>query len=174
MATYSFHANGALQFAPAANSSEHDFDFLIGSWFIHNRKLNQRLVGSQDWIEFGASGTLRQILQGFGNIDDFVTEFEGKPFEGMSLRIFNPLNKLWGIYWSDTSRYTLDKPVFGSFDGDIGKFYCLDMINGKDILVMFQWDKHNPEKPVWSQAFSPDNGKTWEWNWYMTFTRHKS
>lgn len=174
MASFSFNAEGILQLTPSQTSSERDFDFLTGSWFIHNRKLNERLAGCQDWTEFGASGTLRKILHGFGNIDDFITEFDGKPFEGMSLRIFNPLTKLWAIYWSDTSRYTLDKPVFGSFNGNIAKFYCLDMLNGKEILVMFQWDKNNPAKPVWSQAFSPDNGKTWEWNWYMTFTREKN
>lgn len=171
MTTFSFHTNGTLQVKPAASSSNHDFDFLLGSWSIHNRKLNERLNNCQEWTEFGAQGTLRQILHGFGNIDDFVTEFDGKPFEGMSLRIFNPQTKLWAIYWSDTSRYTLDKPVFGSFDGNLGKFYCTDLFNGKEIFVMFQWDKENPAKPVWSQAFSTDQGKTWEWNWYMTFTR---
>jgi len=173
MTTFSYRDEN-LQVTPSASSSEHDFDFLTGSWFIHNRKLNERLNNCQDWTEFEARGTLRQILQGFGNIDDFVTEFEGKPFEGMSLRIFNPLTKLWAIYWSDTSRYTLDKPVFGSFDGNIGKFYCTDIFKDKEILVMFQWDKQNLTKPVWSQAFSTDKGKSWEWNWFMTFTRERS
>lgn len=39
--------------------------------------------------------------------------------------------------------------------------------NGKDILVKFQWDKTDPDHPIWSQAFSPDNGTYLEWNWYM-------
>ena len=170
MASFSITAEGTLELTPSKNSSESDFDFLEGSWHVHNRKLNQRLTNCQEWTEFEATGTLRKILQGFGNIDDFITAFDGKPFEGMSLRIFNPQTKLWAIYWSDTSRYTLDKPVYGSFDGDLATFYCFDVFNGKEILVKFQWDKSDPAKPVWSQAFSPDNGKTWEWNWYMTFT----
>jgi len=62
----------------------------------------------------------------------------------------------------------------GSFDGNMGTFYCMDVLNGKEILVKFQWDKNDPSMPVWSQAFSPDYGKTWEWNWYMTFTRQSS
>jgi len=36
---------------------------------------------------------------------------------------------------------------------------------------MFEWDKSDLQKPIWSQAFSTDQGKTWEFNWYMTFTR---
>jgi hypothetical protein len=38
---------------------------------------------------------------------------------------------------------------------------------------MFRWDKRDPEHPIWSQAFSPDNGKTWEWNWYNVSNRIK-
>ena len=65
----------------------------------------------------------------------------------------------------------MDPPVVGSFVGNIGRFYCKDVINGKAVIVMFQWDKTDPNNPVWSQAFSPDKGKTWEWNWYNTSRR---
>jgi hypothetical protein len=67
----------------------------------------------------------------------------------------------------------LDVPVTGSFENGIGRFYSKDIFNGKDILVMFLWDATDPGKPVWSQAFSDDNGKTWEWNWYMYMSRVK-
>jgi hypothetical protein len=50
-------------------------------------------------------------------------------------------------------------------------FYAKDVFEGKPIIVVFQWDKTNPDGPIWSQAFSPDNGATWEWNWRMTFSR---
>ncbi|MBT1687768.1 NIPSNAP family protein [Dawidia soli] len=163
--------HGALTVTPTATSSADDFDFLIGRWVIQNRKLKARLSNSHEWDTFEATGTLRKVLHGRGNIDDFITAFDGKPFEGMALRIFDPATKLWSIYWSDTHRGTLDKPVVGSFDGDIGRFYCRDTYEGKDIVVMFQWDKTDLAKPVWSQAFSADNGRTWEWNWYMYFSR---
>ena len=32
--------------------------------------------------------------------------------------------------------------------------------------MMFRWDARDKDRPIWSQAFSPDDGKTWEWNWY--------
>jgi hypothetical protein len=65
----------------------------------------------------------------------------------------------------------LDVPVIGSFDGDQGKFYARDVFEGKDVVVQFVWDKSNADLPVWRQAFSADDGKTWEWNWYMNFSR---
>jgi len=58
----------------------------------------------------------------------------------------------------------MDPPVVGSFEGNIGTFYGKDVFRGKPILVVFVWDKTDKDNPVWSQAFSPDNGLTWEWN----------
>ena len=165
---------GNLNIVAFEDSSPNDFDFLVGQWRIHNRKLNSRLNDCQQWTEFEALGTCRKILNGFGNIDEFRTEAGGVPFEGMSLRLFNPKTRLWSIYWADSNLVVLDVPQAGSFDGNIGKFYARDLFEGKEIIVQFKWDKTIPSAPVWSQAFSPDNGKTWEWNWHMTFHAVKS
>ena len=162
-----FNAHGELMITPSETSSPNDFDFLVGQWEIQNRKLQMRLNNCDTWLEFEARGEMSKILLGIGNRDSFKTDFDGKPFEGMSLRLFNPATKLWRIYWADSNVGVLDPPVVGSFSGNIGTFFTKDIFNGEPILVKFQWDKTDPAKPVWSQAFSPDNGKTWEWNWYM-------
>ena len=39
------------KYAPARDGS-HDFDFLIGNWKAHVRRLPDRLVGSTKWIEY--------------------------------------------------------------------------------------------------------------------------
>lgn len=62
------------------------------------------------------------------------------------------------------------------FDFLIGKWTVQNRklksrLKEKDIIVQFRWEASNPHTPVWSQAFSPNNGQTWEWNWYMTFNR---
>ncbi len=62
-------------------------------------------------------------------------------------------------------------PVEGSFSSPIGLFRGHDQENGIPVLVEFRWDKTNPETPTWQQSFSADNGKTWEVNWYMYFSR---
>src|SRR5690606_22893353 len=105
------------------------------------------------------------ILNGLGNMDIYKATFDGKPFEGFTLRLFNPATRLWSLYWVASNTGVLDPPVVGSFEGNNGSFYCKDVYNGKPVLVMFRWDKTDKDKPVWSQAFSPDNGATWEWNW---------
>jgi hypothetical protein len=96
---------------------------------------------------------------------------DGQPFEGMSLRLFNPVTKLWSIYWADSIHGKLDPPVTGSFENSMGLFFGKDYVKGKPILVVFRWDITDKDHPVWSQAFSADNGTTWEWNWYMYFSK---
>ncbi len=164
---------GKLNIIPSPNSSKNDFDFLTGKWSIRNRKLKTRLSRCAEWSEFEAEQEMYKILNGLGNTDFFKTGKGDKRFEGMTLRLFNPQTKLWSIYWADSDKGKLDVPVIGSFENSIGRFYAEDVFNGKDILVKFLWDASNPDEPVWSQAFSDDNGKTWEWNWYMYMTRVK-
>ena len=173
MKQQSFNSAGDLNIAASKSSSPNDFDFYLGKWKIHNRKLKTRLSNCTEWIEFAATDDCYKILNGFGNINQYRRKLNGAPFEGMTLRLFNPQTKLWSLYWADSSAVVLDVPQVGSFDGDTGKFYARDVFEGKPIIVLFHWDRTNPDIPVWSQAFSADNGKTWEWNWYMTAYRQK-
>ncbi|MDX1935475.1 MAG: hypothetical protein SFU21_00075 [Flavihumibacter sp.] len=169
-----FDKNGNLNIMASANSSKNDFDFYEGKWKLHNKKLKTRLNNCTEWIEFESTQEMYRVLHGLGNIDNFLASFDGVPFEGMSVRLFNPKTKLWSIYWADSNEGVLQPPVVGSFDNDIAHFFAKDVFNGKDILVVFRWNIKDRLNPVWSQAFSEDKGKTWEWNWYMFFSKFES
>lgn len=167
-----FSAMGELDIHASATSSQTDFDFLVGKWVLKDKKLKSRLTNSNEWIEFESTVEMHKLLNGIGNMDTYKTMVDGKPFEGIALRLFNPKTKLWSIYWADSNVGVMDPPVVGSFEGNIGRFYCKDKFKGKDIIVVFLWDKTDPNSPVWSQAFSPDNGQTWEMN--ATNTSHRA
>ena len=166
----SFDAKGDLVITASATSSVGDFDFLVGKWKMHNRRLNKRLENSKDWTEFDSSDENSKILSGTADMDTYSTRempgLEGNLFEGVTLRLFNPKTKLWSLYWVASNSGVLDPPVVGSFENGVGHFFAKDTFKGKPIIMMFRWDARDKERPVWSQAFSPDNGKTWEWNWY--------
>ena len=147
-----------------------DFDFLQGRWLICHKKLAERLVGCETWFEFETPAANQLILGGLGNIDHIRIE-SGDFYEGASLRLFDKGSRLWRIYWMDTNGATLFPPVEGSFSGPIGLFRGHDQHNGIPVLVEFRWDKTNFETPTWQQSFSADNGKTWEANWSMYFSR---
>jgi len=157
-------ANGALIIRPSATSSEHDFDYLVGTWKLRNRKLKSRLTHSTEWIAFESRVEMHQILNGLGNIDKYTDQASGKPFEGVAVRLFDSNTRLWSIYWADGSRGSFDPPQVGSFENKVGHFFARDTFKGQPIIVVFRWDVRNPRLPIWSQAFSTDEGKTWEWN----------
>ena len=48
-------------------SGLHDFDFLVGEWRVHSRRLKDVLAGSHDWYEF--DGTIRSwpLMEGRAN-----------------------------------------------------------------------------------------------------------
>jgi hypothetical protein len=167
--------HGELVITPSANSSKHDFDFLAGKWTMDNQRLKCRLNKCTEWITYKSSDeNFGPILNGIANVDIYKTSYnqvDSTPYEGLTLRIFNPKTRLWSLYWVDSNLGTMDPPVVGSFENKVGTFYCKDTFQGKPILVMFQWDKSDPDNPVWSQAFSEDNGLTWEMN--MTNVSHR-
>jgi hypothetical protein len=169
-----FDTSGELLITASATSSKDDFDFLQGKWEIRNRKLKSRLNDCNEWLEFGARQEMHKALNGIGNIDRFFANFNGDPFEGLTIRLFNPNTKLWSIYWADSNEGKLDPPVVGSFENKVGHFFTKDTFNAKNILVVFRWDVQDKNNPIWSQAFSADDGKTWEWNWYMYISKIKA
>jgi len=166
-----FTPDGDLIIKPSETSSEKDFDFFIGKWKLHNKKLQSRFTNCTTWTEFNSTQEMYPILNGLGNIDNFLAEFDGKPFEGMSLRLFNPKTRLWSIYWSDSNTGVLDPPVSGFFENNIGHFFTKDVHEGKEIIMVFRWDVRDKNNPIWSQACSMDKGLNWEWNWYMYMSK---
>lgn len=168
-----FDANGELVIQPSASSSQNDFDFLIGKWKLSHEKLKSRLDNCREWDKFETTVEDFRILEGVGNMDVGYANFNGKPWEGRTIRLFNTKTKLWSLYWVASDTGVLDPPVVGSFENGVGHFFTKDTFKGQKIIMMFRWDVRDKDHPIWSQAFSPDNGKTWEWNWYNVSDRIK-
>jgi hypothetical protein len=156
----------------AARASTHDFDFLHGSWNVHNRYLKGRMRHSTEWIEFDAQSDVQPLLNGLGQLDRYRAVRDGNAIEGVTLRLFNPATGEWSLHWADTvNPGVLLPPMVGRFNGDVGEFFGDELVDGKKVLCRFYWTRTNPDSPRWEQAFSDDGGKTWETNWIMTFTR---
>jgi len=150
----------------------YDFDFLHGKWNIVNRRRRRVFQGCSEWQEFPATGEVEPVLSGFGHIDKFETIFpDGTPLVGLTVRIFNPETQLWSLHWSDSRTCTLFPPVVGRFVDGKGEFFGTDHVKGKEIQVMFTWNEITADSARWAQAFSLDDGMTWEWNWEMLFSR---
>jgi hypothetical protein len=152
-----------------------DFDFVLGRWAVHHHKLADVTDrDSTDWIDFDGEGEARPVLGGAGNVDTVsATLPDGRSFEGMTLRLYDPDADLWRIWWSSTSHPGhLDPPVEGRFRDGRGVFLGEDNFDGKPVLVRYLWSAITDTSARWEQDFSYDGGTTWDQvNWIMTFTR---
>jgi hypothetical protein len=93
----------------------HDFDFLVGQWRAHHRKLKQRLANNHEWTEFEGTLLNQPLMGGYSNVDDTVLNVPGAPYHGVALRAFDPKTQQWSIWWLDsrTPSEPLDPPMIG-------------------------------------------------------------
>ena len=156
-------------------SGLHDFDFLVGTWHSHHRKLKEKLANSRDWEEFDGTLSMRKLMDGHANVDDNVFNTAEGSYRGVGLRSYDTKTGQWAIWWLDGRDPfgQLDPPVKGRFENGVGTFYSTDTLRGKPIRVRFVWSKITPTTAQWEQAYSADEGKTWEVNWTMDFTREQ-
>lgn len=163
----------AAKHGPETTATErdgsHDFDFIYGKFRMPNHRLVKRLAGSHEWTDFISCTEGVPLAGGIGDMDTLRTNY-WKDFVGITVRTYDPETGLWRLYWFDNrfSHGVIDPPVVGKFNGNVGVFEGKDTFNGKPIIMRFTWTinpKGSEAVAKWEQAFSPDDGKTWETNW---------
>ena len=149
-----------------------NFSFLIGKWSVLNRRLKDRLVNSDEWIEFHAEMETKSILNGLGFMDEMKSSYFGDEFIGFSIRILNPESKKWTIYWADTAnpKNGLKEQVVGEFKNGVGEFFGKEVFKDKEVKLRFIWNKPSEDTARWEQAYYDETNNKWETNWTMLFT----
>jgi len=152
---------------------QHDFDFEIGTWKTHLRRLVHPLTGSTSWVEYEGASVVRKVWRGRANVVELVADGPGGHFEGLNLRLYNPESHQWSLNFANSNSGTGSQPTIGEFKNGRGEFFDQETINGRAILVRFVISDITPNSCHFEQAFSEDGGKTWEVNWIATDTRVK-
>lgn len=153
-------------------SNARDFDFEIGKWQVHHRRLKLRLQNCTEWEEFSGRSEMQLTLGRLGNVEHNLIDFPGGMYHAMAIRAFDQASATWAIWWLDgRNPHVVDVPVIGRFADGIGTFMASDSIGDQKVLVRFLWLATDPDNPRWEQAMSLDEGATWETNWVMNFTR---
>jgi hypothetical protein len=164
--------------APNASrrDGQHDFDWEIGTWKTHLKRLQRPLTGSTTWVEYEGTTVVRKVWDGRANLVELDVTGPAGRIEGLSLRLYNPESRQWSLNFSNVRGGTLSPPVIGEFkDGGRGEFFGLDTVEGgRAILVRFVITPVDSSSWRFEQAFSDDGGRTWETNWIATDTRMAS
>jgi hypothetical protein len=152
---------------------QHDFDFEIGTWKTHLRRLQRPLSGSTTWLEYEGTTVVSTVLDGRANLVELKVAGPAGRLEGLSLRLYQPEARKWSLNFANVNDGRLTTPSIGEFKDGRGEFYNDETYNGRPIRVRFVITKVTEDQYRFEQSFSPDGGKTWEVNWIATDTRVK-
>jgi hypothetical protein len=149
----------------------HAFAFQTGDWRVRHRKLKRRLVGETEWLAFDGTCRAWEVMGGAGNFEEHFLDDPAGPYHATTMRRLDPASDRWSIWWFDSREAALGPPVQGRFEDGVGTFFGDDMLDGRPIVMRFIWSGISADAAQWEQAFSPDDGATWETNWLMRFER---
>ena len=153
----------------------HDFDFDFGRWNVHMQRLENPLTGSRNWFEMDGTVDVKKIWDGKANLAE--VEADGGPkghLEILALRLYDPQAHQWSINFAGSSVGTFGVPLVGTFKDGRGEFYDQEPYNGRVIWIRFAMFPTGANSARSEQAFSADDGKTWEINWINTYTRDET
>ena len=150
---------------------QHDFDWEIGEWNVHLRRLLHPLTASKTWVEFEGRAHVRKVWNGRANLLELELKGPTGHIEGLSLRLYNPESGRWSVYFATSDDGTLGTPMVGQFQNGRGEFFDQELLHGKTIDVHFVFSDVTEKSFHGEQSFSADGGKSWETNWIEDFSR---
>jgi hypothetical protein len=156
----------------ADDDGQHDFDWELGRWRSEVRVLADPLSGSEDeWLRFEGTTVVRPLMDRRANIVEFDVRGPAGRIEALNLRLFEPQADRWSLTFVNMRDGLLTPAVYGGFRDRVGEFYGEDQLNGRPIRVRFLITRQGPNRARFEQAYSDDDGETWETNWIATDRR---
>jgi hypothetical protein len=151
--------------AVTRRDGQHDFDFEIGTWKTHLKRLLHPLSGSTTWVEYDGTTTVRKVWNGRANLVELEVDGSKGHIEALSLRLYNPVSHQWSLNFANSAGGALGIPTIGEFKDGHGEFIDQETLGPRAILVRFVITHSTPATCHFEQSFSDDGGKTWELNW---------
>lgn len=164
---------GATQSAGAQRDGSHDFDWDIGAWKTHQRRRLHPLTGSNEWVDYHGTDTVKRLWQG-ANTGMIEADGPAGHLEIFTIRMYSPESHQWAISFTNPAAGAMSAPVTGEFKNGRAEFYDQEPYKGRQILVRFAISDITASSCRFEQSFSDDGGKTWEVNFIVTETRMKS
>jgi hypothetical protein len=160
----------------AQHDGQRDFDFLVGSWQIHLKRLVQPNNGPKEWVELDGTVVCRQVLDSRAEVEEFKVESRDKKMhiQGLATRFYNPVSHQWSIWWANAKDGAMyPPPVVGEFKNGRGEFYDQEVVNGRVVFTRYVWTGTTTNSPHFEQSISTDGGKSWELWWVTDQTKDK-
>jgi hypothetical protein len=152
----------------------HEFDFGIGAFKTHIKRLEHPLTGSNAWAEWSGTVVTRKLWDGGGNLEELSAGNATEHLQGITLRLYDAKTHQWNLYWASKGDGALGTPMVGEFKQGRGVFYNKDTIGGHAVMVRDTYSGATANTYHFEEAYSPDGGKTWETHFIADLTRDAS
>jgi hypothetical protein len=156
---------------PATGDHQHDFDFEFGRWTAKLSRRLRPLTGSNEWVTYEGTSVVHPLWQGRSNVGELDVSGSAGRIEGLTLRLYDPAARRWTVRFASSRDGDLTPGLVGGFTDGRGEFMDQEVLDGRPICVRFVFSEVTRDTFRFEQAFSSDEGRTWEANWVSTFTR---
>lgn len=157
----------------AARDGAHDFDFDIGVWHTHIRRVVDPFADSTNSFELNGTVTVRKIWNGRAQLEEIEADGPKGHWEGLSLFLYNPQSHQWSQSFLNSKVAVLSDPLIGEFKDGRGQLFAPDTYHDKKILVRAVWSEITPDSHRYEESYSNDGGKSWVRSFDAHLTREK-
>jgi hypothetical protein len=155
---------------PQVRDGAHDFDFNIGVWHTHIRRVLDPFSASSDVVELNGTVTVRPVWGGRARLEEIEADGPKGHWEGLSLFLYNPQSHQWSQSFLNSKVAVLSGGLVGEFHDGRGELYAHDTFHDKSIFVRGVWSEITPNSHRYTESYSNDGGKTW----FTSFDAHKT
>jgi hypothetical protein len=138
------------------------------------KRLKHPLTGSAEWVDLHGTVAVRKVWDRRAQLEEVEADGPNGHFEDLRLFLYNLEAHQWSLNFANSKIGVLGvPPTIGEFQNGRGEFYDQETYNGRTILARIVWSDITADSHKFEQAFSDDNGKTWEPNVVAYLTRAK-
>jgi hypothetical protein len=166
--------SGAPAESEAVRDGQHDFDFNLGVWKSHIRRVLHPLAASSETIELTGRVTVRKVWGGRAQLEEIEADGPLGHWEGLTLFTYNLQAHQWIQSYANAKDGVIGTPLIGSFGNGQLELYSQDTLDGRTILVRGTWSHIEPNSHQYEESYSGDGGRTWATAFSATVTRESA
>jgi hypothetical protein len=155
----------------AARDGSHDFDFNIGKWHTHIRRVLDPFAASKESIDLYGTVTVRPVWGGRAQLEEIEADGPKGHWEGLSLFLYNPQSHQWSQTFINSKTVDFGPPLIGEFKDGRAEVFSSDTFKGKAILVRGIWSNIAADSHQYAEDYSNDGGTTWAPSFHAELTR---
>src|ERR1700722_9182206 len=129
----------------AVHDGQHDFDFNIGVWHTHIKRILDPFASGSASVELNGTVTVRRVWDGKAELEEIEADGPKGHWEGLTLFLYNPSARQWSQSFANSKVGTLSSIVGEFQDGRVVLVGQDNTVSDKTILVRAVWSNITPE-----------------------------